>query len=280
MHARLARLTRRSLTRRLGRGWTLQLALPIAALLVPVPARPAPQSPLPRRAAPSLTPSTTGDLLVGVLSEQWARRCTAKGDEWVDPHLEVGFVRLQPARGAKLEKARGLPVIARGRALSSVKSAPAADTAPCEQAQMRSDWVHARSGFRIRRPGTRPAGFAADRVERWDGLVLSRAGERISVKLKNTLGRPLGDVVLTLHYEGCYGKPNSLTEHRRFATLAAGDSVESDFPVLKRLPAGTASPRGGVHAAHSVQLDARAERITFDLDLGLPPELAVTCPGR
>ncbi len=258
-----ARLTRRS--RRCHRALHLLLAATVAVLLAPAAlARPA------------------QELLVGVLSEQWARRCTAKGDEWVDPHLEVGFVRLQPARGAPLEKARDLPVVARGRALSSVKSARArvVDTAPCEQAQMRSDWVHARSGFRIRRPGTRPAGFAADRVERWDGLVLSRAGERISVKLKNTLGRRLDGVVLTMHYEGCYGKPGSLAEQRRFATLAPGDSVESDFPVLKRLPAGSASPRGGVHAAHSVQLDGRGEAITFDLDLGIPPELAVTCPAR
>ena len=82
------------------------------------------------------TPSTT---LLGVVTEQADRRCEAGRDVWVNPHLEVGFVRV--VKGADLLRPNlGRAVVAEGASVSPPPKPPEKVYAPleCPEYQMRS----------------------------------------------------------------------------------------------------------------------------------------------
>lgn len=222
------------------------------------------------------------ELLVGVLSEQHQQRCLPGRQEWVDAHDEVGFVRLvAPAARARVWAAlRGKLVVARGREAAGFKPARIEHTGECPQAQMRSDMVWARQGFRLRRAGA-PAlvAFETSRVEPMTGLTLARSDEKITIAFRNTLGRTLDRVVLTLHYEGCHGKPGSDTSEHRAGRLANGASTSVELPAFVTRPGRPGQAR--VHRAFSLQLSATAPGVHFDLDRRLADEgAAVPCPAR
>ncbi len=224
----------------------------------------------------------TDELLVGVLSQQHRQRCLPDRQEWIDAHDEVGFVRLvaPAARSRAWAALRGKLVVAHGRPAASFRPARIEHTGECPQAQMRSDMVFAKEGFRLRRAGAASlVAFEAARVEGLTGLRLARSGEKVSVGFQNTLGRTLEKLVLTLHYEGCYGKPGSATREHRVERLASGATASCELPALVVEAGGPRGPR--VHHAFSLQLSAVAPGLHLDLDRRLSDEAAaVPCPPR
>jgi hypothetical protein len=222
------------------------------------------------------------ELLVGVLSEQHQQRCLPGRQEWVDAHDEVGFVRLvaPPARSRAWASLRGKLVVARGRAAADFRPPRVEHKGECPQAQMRSDMVWAKQGFRLRRAGAPLLGaFEASRVEPLAGLTVAQANGKVTVGFRNTLGRPLAQVVLTLHYEGCYGKPGSTSSEHRAGLLAPGAATSAELPAFVTRPGPPGQAR--VHHAFSLQLRASAAGVHVDLDRRLSDEgAAVPCPPR
>lgn len=223
-------------------------------------------------------PIEVGDrhALVGVVTEQAHLSCEgaeqpfAGGQEvWSDPYHELGFVRLVPGAGVDAASAEGRPVVVLG--------APAAGPTParpmgCDMMQMRDDWVYGKSGMRLRRGSPPHVAFRAEALhvvadllvaERVAGATPTEA--RVQITLRNPLDRPLKGLALTLHHEGCYGKPGTTAETARRETLAPGARWTVSLPAFVDRKQG----RGRWHAASSITLDAAAERVAFDLDVSL-----------
>jgi hypothetical protein len=231
------------------------------------------------------------ELLVGVLSEQLSRKCLASGEEsWVDPHEEVGFVRLVPGKslGPTIARRglRGKIVIVRGRPRPDLRAPAVKHEGRCPEAQMRSDMVPARDGMRLRRgDGPALAGFEARRVEAFGGLAVALERGELRARFRNTLGRELTDLTLTMHYEGCYGKPGATSETRRFARVRVGEEVSGTFATLASTSrqAGmkrTAGTFRAHHVASSLEVRARTAGVHFDLDWKLTASTAPRCPSR
>ena len=232
-------------------------------------------------AAPPITPGE-GHLLVGVLSEQGHLDC--KGGEspadearevWRDLYPEVGFVRLVPPAGFDMDGLRGALVVARGT--------PAAGPAParpmsCWMMQARSDWLYGKSGIRVRRTSPPHVAFEARAVEPLKTLLTAERrtgaespfGDTLRITLANPFDRPLKGLTLTLHHEGCYGKPGTTARAATRAALAPGASWTVELPAFMNRKQG----RGQWHAAAAITLEAAGERIAFDLDVG-PGQLGV-----
>ena len=258
----------------------LALAAPPARADATPPAAPAARASAARDGAPVR--------VLGVLSRQHRRVCKPpRGDEsWVDPRLEVGFVPLV----GNVERFAGLVgklVVVEGTR-AEPSAAPAADDEEiCPLYQMRSDMVVTKGGMRLRR--ARSAAVAAlpalrvTSVREYRGLSVSRDGDRITVELRNELGAALSQLAVTVHYEGCRGKPGADARTERVATLAPGATARLSFPALLDTPDRSDGRSGGrpdsrrPYAAHSVQLDGDGP-VLFDADVA--SVAGVRCPER
>lgn len=226
----------------------------------------------------------TGDSwLVGVLTIQHIEQCNGGWDsEWVDPHHEVGFVRLIPGKGIDLKAWEGKLVMVRGRS-APLPVVEVKNTGECPARQARNDWVFAKNGVRLQRswPRSPPAAFAVAEVKAFDGLTVRREGETLHLRFTNPFpGVTLDSVELQVHYEGCYGKPNTRTRHAKLGMIAPGAHVDVELPVLSIDEDGH---RGRtVHRAWSVQATTLSEGYHFALDapMRLFESGAVDCPDR
>lgn len=242
-------------------------------------------APPPEPAPEAARPAPEAAMLVGVVHAAGTRVCReGQPEAWLDPHMEIGFTRL--VSGAPIA-AGSLPTIAHGQVLASAPAAPVAapaDAVPCPQAQMRSDWVESPDGFRVRRgDGPGIAAFEVARTEPFEGLRVALAGDELELRLVNTLPRALaGPVTVSVHYEGCYGKPGTTTR-----TLVAEAGLEPGAELSGRLPShareervrGRGHDETAIHAADSVSIEARGDDIHFDFDVQLDAlGAAVTCP--
>jgi hypothetical protein len=238
-------------------------------------------------AALSIPPAQAADgdatTIVGVLTLQHTERCDGTWEsEWVDPHHEVGFTRLIPVEGVDLTAWEGKLVVVRGRAAPLPKST-VASTGECPPRQARSDWIFAKNGVRLRRdwPQAHPAAMTAAAVTAFDGLTVRRDGDSLHLRFTNTLpGVPLDSVELVVHYEGCYGKPNTRTRHAKLGMIAPGAHVDAALPSLdidEDMGRGRA-----VHRAWSVQATCMNAEVLFAVDasLGLFEAGRVECPER
>lgn len=220
-------------------------------------------------------PLSIGDrhALVGVVTEQAHLKCVGGdgpfggGDEvWGEPYYELGFVRLVPGAGVDPAAAVGRAVVAVGAPADG--PAPARPTS-CHMMQMRDDWVYGKSGMRVRRGAPPHVAFGAEALHVVELLAAdytrgpTPADDRLHVTLRNPFDRPLTAVALTLHHEGCYGKPGSTAETARREALGPGEAWTVALPAF----VSRAQGRGHWHAASAITLDATAARIAFDLDL-------------
>ncbi len=221
--------------------------------------------------------------VVGVLTHQHAEQCNGSWDsEWVDPHHEVGFVRLIPGKGIDLKAWEGKLVMVRGLP-ASPPVVEVKHTGDCPGRQARSDWIFAKNGVRLRRswPRSRPAAFKAVEVKAFDGLTVRREGETLHLRFTNPFPNvTLDSVELQVHYEGCYGKPNTVTRHAKLGKIASGAHVDVELPTLfidEDGPSGRT-----VHRAWSVQATTLSEGYHFAVDapMGLFESGAVDCPER
>jgi hypothetical protein len=193
--------------------------------------------------------------------------------------LEVGFTRLlAPPGGAS--KFLKLPVVVEGLPDPTFRAPSPIHRTACPIAQMRSDWVESKHGFRVRHAATRSfRAFRALRVRPFDGLLVSRSGESIEVRLTNTFAFALRDVSVLVHYEGCYGKPGSTERRSAIATLAAGQTHAELFPTLDA--AATNTPSRQWHRVSSVQVTVGEGQAIFDLDWSLDDAgVQVRCPDK
>ena len=204
--------------------------------------------------------------LVGLLTRQGERQCTASGDvRWLHPRHEIGFVRLV-SEGVSLADYEDRIVIATGDVVPAPHRYPVVQRGVCPEMQRRMDWVEGPGGIRIRHGvGPRIPGFLVRRVRAFDGLTVAREGSELVVTFTNPLPETLIDVVLTMHYEGCYGKPGAMTQEMAFHRLRPKQRALAHFPLVGRIAGG--SPGREVHRAWSIQVQGSAEDAAFDLDV-------------
>jgi hypothetical protein len=217
---------------------------------------------------PPNPPITT---LVGQLTLQHTHQCKDRVDEWVDPHHEIGFVRV--ISDVPLTALEGKLVVAEG-VVSEVPVPPVARDGSCPPAQMRSDMVMSKGGIRRMRSGALPfRGFRITRVRPLTGLTASRSADDVEVRFTNELSRPL-PIKLTVHYEGCYGKPDT-AQRIHSASVEPGKSLRARFPA--RVDQG-AQPDRAIHAASTVQVTTPEAGIAMVIDQPLDGPSA--CPRR
>jgi hypothetical protein len=151
---------------------------------------------------------------------------------------------------------------------------------------MRSDWEPRPDGIRIvRGAGPRVPAFAIDRVQPFTGLTVTRSGDELAVRFENTLGRRLAaPVLLVLHYEGCFGKPGTVSSSLiAEAGLTPGQTLTGTLPayVLKERVPGLRVGETARHRAQSVEVRAAGAGVVFDFDVGLDAlGVDVDCPAE
>ncbi len=211
---------------------------------------------------------------------------TSSEDFWVDRTWSVGFVPLMhaPSVSSTLAQLEGKVVVATGVAGGDKPTTHGGDERPSETAecpipQMRSDWELWPHGTRVRRGESPDLGvFQLETVVAVQPIeAQARAGE-VWLAVDNPFEAPLVDATLVAHYEGCYGKPGTVSQRRPLGTIAASSKLE-DIPVPRI--AGSSGGRHGEHRLASVQLLGTVEGGALDLDISLSSlGVSVACPGR
>lgn len=245
--------------------------------------------------APPTVPLGDQPALIGVITEQAPLGCeddlNAPKEVWGPPYYEAGFVRLVPA-GADPADHAGHPVAVLGGPLPG----PAPDRSQgCQPMQMRSDWIYSKNGMRVARTTPPHVAFRAAAIRRLQGLVTAEhiraarvrgdaehIGDSVAITVRNVFDRPLEDLTLKLHHEGCYGKPGATAATARRALLKPGETWTATLPAYE---ARTRKPhparRGEWHAARAITLVGGGARTAFDLELPLSAlAIEVPCPGR
>lgn len=245
------------------------------------PAKPAVAPPA-GGAAPTATTATTAAgrvVLLGVASRQHRHVCDPPMTErWVDPHIEVGWIELVGPHATEAEPLLGKLVVVEGAAAPAPDRPRNGDSMSCPGHQMRDDWVLSSSGMRIRRDRSAAAralvALRPERVREYRGLEIRRNGGDLAITFRNDLGVEMRRLTLTLHYEGCHGKPGRTERAQTVERLAPGAETRITFPAAVRLADGP--PGRAEFAAHSLQLDAEGP-VTLDADVSTP---TVECPDR
>lgn len=220
--------------------------------------------------------------LVGFVTQQGQKRCLKEWrEEWLDLHHQVGFTRLTGTPSAKAFE--GKIVVVTGVEDKPFKwpSVPAHEV-ECPVPQMRSDWVEGKGGIRVRRADSPFANFKHSSIEELKGLTVTLQDQpvgppKLNIRYHNHL-MPLGNVTLTVHYEGCYGKPGSTSDTHKVGSLGTGDSFSH---ALAAIVSRDKNPRGKTYRAASIQLRAEAPGLHLDFDVPLSAwQAGVSCPSR
>jgi len=223
-------------------------------------------------------PITLGErhALVGVVSEQAHLSCKGGDDTifgggeevWGDPYHEVGFVRLVPGPKVEAKGTSGKLVVALG---APADGPPPARPGGCHAMQMRSDWIYGKAGMRVARTTPPHVAFRADTLRVLDTMLTAErvpgapgpADDRVAITLTNPFDRPLTDIALTVHHEGCYGKPGATADTGKRRALDPGAAWTTTLPAFVDQKQG----RGRWHAAAAVTLMATAPNVAFDVDV-------------
>lgn len=245
--------------------------------------------------APPTVPLGDQHALIGVVTEQAPLGCegdlSQPKEVWGPPYHEAGFVRLVPA-GADPAKHTGHPVAVLGAPLPG----PAPDRSHgCLPMQMRDDWIYGKGGMRVARTTPPHVAFRAAAIHRIEGLVTAEripakpadgaadgTRDTLAITVRNVFDRPLEDLTLTVHHEGCYGKPGATASKARRALLKPGGTWTATLPAYEaRSRTPHPARRGEWHAARAVTLVGGGPRTAFDLELPLSTlAIEVPCPGR
>ncbi|MFV8755800.1 hypothetical protein ACNOYE_35055 [Nannocystaceae bacterium ST9] len=253
----------------------------------PDAASPAPSA-APIEAEPGEVEANADEWFLGFVSKTGVEHCPTESDEqWLAIQSTLGFIATS---GASLEGWMGKPVLARGRASAGPKLELPTQPKPCPMMQMRSDWVNTPVGIRLDR-GNHPAieHFTVASVEPLAGLRVTREGEELIVEFENPLPFALAEFGMTLHYEGCYGKPGSTQQSREAKPLAVGERRVERFAIVDEKLPPPGERKGGrparFHLARSLELAATpvegSPPLYVDLDAPLASlGLALECPER
>ncbi len=231
----------------------------------------------------ALSQAAQPKILVGTLTEQWTPHCRQKSEgdyelEWIDPHYEVGFVRLIFDSKMNVADFLGKVVIVKGHPVAGY-GRPDTDAAiECDESQRRADFVTAKNGVRFKRnwPAAvaNTAAWAVAAIELFP-VSWRAASENLSVDLQSPFPEDLQDVVITAHYNSCpgYGKMASMTRVKKFQRIKANQAVSLDFPALIA---------DALHyKIHSVQITVGGPDMVFDWDYPLSKDEAPwVCPPK
>jgi len=218
-------------------------------------------------------------VVIGRMSEQGTKLCKKDWQvEWVDRHMEVGFVRVI-GELAKLKSHEGRLLMVEGTVDTKFPTKAVTHEAECPIPQMRSDWVEGYQGIRIRRNPALP--FSKIRMSRATPVKLAATspGATVDVSFTNPLDKPLKNLTVTVHHEGCYGKPGATSAAKTFKTVGAGETVTMSAP---RIIVSQQNRRGGNHAARAITLSANTPKgVYLDTDVPLSDlGVYVPCPNR
>lgn len=217
--------------------------------------------------------------VLGRMTEQGQKLCKKDWQvEWVDRHMQVGFVRVI-GELKKLKKHQGRLLMLEGTVDTQFPIQAVTHQAECPIPQMRSDWVEGYQGTRVRRNASLP--FAMIRMTRATPVQLTAKseGKTIDVSFTNPLKTPMTGLTVTIHHEGCYRKPGSTSASKTFKTVKPGETVTMTAP---RIIDSQQTRRRGHHAARAVTLQAsHANSVYLDVDVPLRDlGVIVPCPNR
>lgn len=231
--------------------------------------------------------SAAPSALVGKLTKQYLRQCDKDGKtRWVKPHYQIGFISVVPARGLRLDAHLGKTVVAHGAvSFQATPSLPSSALENCPGQQMRNDWVQDRGGMRVRgpRPGLlgRVRTLHVTRVTTAKLLWLDRRGDRMRVRIRNSLSSPLRGLVLHARYERCFGgkrklpgKPMPASETRKLGDLAPARRRALSLPLVKSVLPGKFKK---THTLREVYLISAARGTLVDLSQEVQSGLDRTC---
>jgi hypothetical protein len=193
---------------------------------------------------------------------------------WLHVTPTIGTVPVGGVTEAEAATLMGKAVVAIGtRGVAPTR--PPLDIVPCPPMQMREDWIDTPQGILMHQGSGPPLPFfEATVVREIEGFVARREGDQIAVDVTNPLPIPMTAVEVTLHYEGCFGKPGSIGETSTVAELEPDATTTLTWEALHTR--GDRSFR-----AYSVQWRAAAPHVVFDLDVPLSALGAVVeCPPR
>ncbi len=221
--------------------------------------------------APDAAPPTArpGEItLIGVVGQHGFESCTPTGERtWLHVTPTIGAVRVGGVPQQEAARWMGQPVVAFGR-VATAPAVAALELTPCPPMQMRSDWVSTPQGIRIQR-GSSPdfSYFEVRQLRALTELTARRDGDEVVVTWTNPLGDAATDLQLTLHYEGCYGKPGTDARDERWPRIDVGQAVTARWPSSTDAP--TTRRGTPLHVARSVSVTASVEGVVFDLDVPL-----------
>ncbi len=233
--------------------------------------------PAPVEAEPNpIGPNPGNEWFLGFVSQTGVEHCASEFEPtWLAVQSTLGFISTS---GQSLDAWMAKPVLATGQAIPAPKLelAPETTPKPCPIMQMRSDWVNTPQGLRIDHQG-HPAieHFFVSSAEPLTQLVVTREGDELVVEFTNPLPFELAEFAMTIHYEGCYGKPGSTQQSRAAKPLAVGERRTERFPMLAEQTSAEIGERKGgpaahVHLAKSLELSAKpgpgAPTLHVDLD--------------
>ena len=219
-------------------------------------------------------------VLFGTLHRLGTKRCTSRDtSEWDDVHLRAGFVRLT----GDTKSIRDLvdePVLVFGSVGAAGRPQLPRTSSTCPPFQSRSDWIDSPDGILLRRDdGAEISEFRVRAGRQFDGISARREGADVVLELANPLGEALETATLTVHYEGCYGKPLTHREPHDLGRVGASEKKSARALAEARVTKGNRSDL--LHVARSVQLTGRAPDVYFDLDVRLETlGVDVECPDR
>jgi hypothetical protein len=251
---------------------------------------PAASEPAPIEAEPTPVEPATGDeWFLGFVSQTGVEHCPKEFDDtkWLDVRSTLGFI---PTSGASLETWMGKPVLAKGQAIPAPQVRSKVEPTPCPMMQMRSDWANSPQGMRVDRQN-HPAieHFFVTSAEPLEILKVTREGDELVVEFGNPLPFELVEVGLTVHYEGCYGKPGSMHRSSTAKPLPVGETMIERFSITAEDEPPEGLRKGGptarVHLANSLELSARpvAAGPTLHVDLDVPLRalgMSLDCPAK
>ncbi len=243
----------------------------------------------PQQQVQAEAPQTPPETMIGLLTVQYDQKCVgADGTdvEWVNPHLELGFSELtNPVDDAatkmtdkvvmlKVDQSKGKPKM--------LPSDPMAFAFSCVPMQMRSDWVPAKGGIRINQGlsfGGRWTGIVAKEFKVLNLISLKSSGPDVLATVTNDSGITLEKLSVVFHYEGCYGKPGSLSESRELGTMKPGEKKLVKAPAVTYGKRVRNSDRLSAHTLRSIQLQSQTPGVVVDLDMPVTPlGIVVECP--
>jgi len=216
--------------------------------------------------------------LVGPLREaSTLRRLKDGGYEEVNHRIKLGHISLIPTE-LELKSMMEKLVVIEGVIDREYQWPPVAHEREPDMMQARSDWRVDEDGrLDIVRGGQPPfRTLRPSKISVVEGFSIEAEGTELVVVFENSLGVALEDVKFSLFWEGCYGKPGTMSRVNEVGKMAPGEKKTLRFPLVHitgeepvSIKAHTRHSRR-LHAADSFRIDAGGKDLYFDAEIPIP----------